>query len=77
MYSEFHVSECYNLQPVYNELTLCVQWNSIFFQTGSVGCSGPTLHETFCRKTLFRVLDWSHMKVKAITPVNSNLLRNI
>ena len=72
MYSEFHVSECYNLQPVYNELTLCVQWNSTFFQTGSVGCSGPTLHET-----LFRVLDWSHMKVKAITPVNSNLLRNI
>ena len=25
----------YHLQPVHNELTLCVQWNSILFQTGS------------------------------------------
>ena len=34
-YSEF---------PVHNELTLCVQWNSIFFQEVRTRCSGPTLH---------------------------------
>ena len=38
---EYHVNVCYNLQPVHNELTLCVQWNSILFQTGSAKCSGP------------------------------------
>ena len=43
-YSECHVKVCCNLQPVYNDLTLCVQWSSIFFQTSSASCSGPTLH---------------------------------
>ena len=40
---KFHVNVCYLLQPVHNELTLCVQCNSIFFQAVSVRCSGPTL----------------------------------
>ena len=31
-------------QSVHNELTLCLKWNSILFQTGSARCSGPTLH---------------------------------
>ena len=44
IYSEFHVNVFYNLQPVHNELTLCVQWNSIFYQGVSARCSGPTLH---------------------------------
>ena len=43
-YSEFHINMCHNLQPVHNELTLCAQWNSILFQTGSERCSGPTPH---------------------------------
>ena len=34
----------YHLQPVDNELTLCVQWSSNYFQKGSAGCSGPMLH---------------------------------
>ena len=42
--SEFHVNMCYNLEPVHNELMLCVQWTSIVFQTGSARCSGPTPH---------------------------------
>ena len=29
--TDFHVNVCYNLQPVHNELTLCIQWNSILF----------------------------------------------
>ena len=43
-YSELHVNVCYNLQPVHKKLTLCVQWNSILFQTGSARCSGRTPH---------------------------------
>ena len=37
-HSEFHVNVCYNPQTVHNKLTLCVQWNSIFFQKGSTRC---------------------------------------
>ena len=36
-YSEIYVNIGYNLQPVHNELALCVQWDSIFFEQSVQG----------------------------------------
>ena len=45
----FHVNMDYNLQPVYNELTLCV-WHSIFFKQSEKGVLVPHFAESFCKK---------------------------
>ena len=72
--SEFYVNVCYNLQPVENERTLCVQWNSIFFSDRQCKVFwSHTLLKTLYRKALFWVSDWSQRELKPMTPVNSNL----
>ena len=43
-YLEFHVSMCYNLKPAHNELTLGVEWNSIFFKAVSEKLFAPSFH---------------------------------
>ena len=75
-YSEFHVNVCYNLQPLqHNELTQCVQYNGIVYFSDRQ-CKVFWSHTSIkiSPKTLLRVSEWSHRKVKTITPVNSNLL---
>ena len=44
-----------NRQPVHNELTLCVQWNNIFFQAARSRIPGLTLTESFFVKSIILV----------------------
>ena len=53
-YSEFHVNMRYNLQPVNSELTLWVQWSSIFFKQSVQDVLVPRLTESFVEKHSFQ-----------------------
>ena len=53
---------CYNLQSVHNKLTLCVQWNSIFFFSERQ-CSSHASLKTLPKNTLLSVrLVWGENK---------------
>ena len=46
-YSEFRVNVCYNLQPVHNELMLCVNGVVYFFRQAMQGVLAPRLTKKF------------------------------
>ena len=52
-YLEFHVNMRYKLQPVHNELTLCVQWNSNFVQQSVQGALVPRCTKSVVEKLYF------------------------
>ena len=69
---------CYELQPAHNELTLILQWNSIYFQVFSSRYSALTPYRKLSRNALFLVIRLVLQKSKTNhISKHSDPLRNI